>query len=1155
MKLVLRAIIAAILALAIAPSNAGRFPRGAAPIVTSFFNGGLVQTSLSAAFLNSGENIPINRWMDGRDWATINPGNGPVDVSTENANGFPSNNATLAANSGWRAVFTIPSSAEKPGNYIFSWTGGGSTAWDTHATSVVSISGSGCTISGTQVSGTTCTATLNMTGITEPPVDILSVSGGGPTGVQFYNINDQSLITAGNVCKGTQFNTTIGGTFGVIRDLNRSDVNNTYEAVWADRTPVTAWNWAANNFFPQSLLTTNSFVNTTGSLYTLAFSGLTLVDKVHVIVKPPTIVSPSFTTTAAAGPSTITGLSYNNSTGLVTLTMQNTIGFLSGDQILISGLAGTGNLATLEGTFTSVSASGTTVTYTAASGLGSFSIAGGFLNTFKLYLGSTTGIVVGMVAQDNNNGNSMQPSVKVTAVGTNTVTFSISPFSGTVNSGDTMYFSPMLNVNGTGSLPVVNSFANVFGNANTDTTIHPNWSIITYDAQLGVWLTGNSSAGNVGIQSAWPPEIFTQCANEVGAHPWFVLPPYSMDSPTNYAAQLATYEKANLLPGLIPRFEGPNELWNGGNYATQYAWVKEWARTHAQFDGGNWYGRAISQAGQAVSSVYGNDRTKYRVEACMQQGGTAAAIAVTSGTYNSGTGLVTLNLASAPQFFGSGEPYFVRGLTGTGSVASANGPVTTATGSSGTTLTYTIATSLTMTIASGSSTAFVESASPGENNKLNSPEYVSNGGSAAFNWISDICPTAYYGSAFAGTTNEIGWSYQFTHGATQSQQDTLINGFLAGAQSPGFTGNGGNLFFLQNTLFQNNASYIATWVGTASIFWTMYEGAYGSNAGCGYSSAGCGPLNSNLNAKVSSVSLGTTTTLTVGATASQATFAVVSNVPEMTINGTITGSFQVGYEIYGSGVVPATTIVGVISGTGGAGTVYQIDTPQTNAAPVPITTNPAWNYICNTASLCTGGQPTSELLMAGASFNATGSGTNLTVLSNPAVVGTINIGDHLNGPGVPSSTTILSQTSGTTGGAGVYITNNATTPSNNGLTSSPCALHGLDPAVLSATATTVTVNVNSTGFTGCTTGTAAYDGAGGSNGYVQTFEIGVKENTNPINLQATELSFLQSFYAAGGRFPALYDYSDTTDWGKYNPDVWQTDTASILAAHAFQLAP
>lgn len=62
----------------------------------------------------------------------------------------------------------------------------------------------------------------------------------------------------------------------------------------------------------------------------------------------------------------------------------------------------------------------------------------------------------------------------------------------------------------------------------------------------------------------------------------------------------------------------------------------------------------------------------------------------------------------------------------------------------------------------------------------------------------------------------------------------------------------------------------------------------------------------------------------------------------------------------------------------------------------------------------------------GANFNGTGSGTNLTV---SAVTGSIGAGDVLSGAGVPSNTTIVRQTSGTPGGAGVYITSNATTSS------------------------------------------------------------------------------------------------------------------------------
>lgn len=74
--------------------------------------------------------------------------------------------------------------------------------------------------------------------------------------------------------------------------------------------------------------------------------------------------------------------------------------------------------------------------------------------------------------------------------------------------------------------------------------------------------------------------------------------------------------------------------------------------------------------------------------------------------------------------------------------------------------------------------------------------------------------------------------------------------------------------------------------------------------------------------------------------------------------------------------------------------------------------------------------PTQASFTASVGFTgvATGSGTNLTFAS---VVGVIHPGTALTaaitGTGVPGTTHIISQTSGTTGGAGVYVTNNATT--------------------------------------------------------------------------------------------------------------------------------
>lgn len=932
-KLAALGLIALALCIPLGLAKAGLHFHGTGG-VASAWNGGLVQTSLSASSLGSGEYIPINRMLDSRDWSTVT-GNAPVAVNEQNAQGFPSNSANLTAVGGWKTAFLIPASTSRPGNYIVDWTGPGSATINPSATSVVSITGSGCTISAGSVSGANCAATVTWTSSSQQTVglSITATPSGGLTSLRVYHVNDTAAVAAGQVCKGgsdNKFYQTVGANFGVIRDLNSSNGNFSNVAVWADRTPVGWFSYGANNYFPQSLVTTNSLVNTSGAQYTLAFGGFVLTDKAHVIVNPGAITPPSYTSAQTVS---------------------------------------TGN---------------------------------------TLQLTSTTGIVTGMVAGDANSGNALWPTVTVLSVAGNIVTFSSSPFivgKGGVTSGDVIYFSPMLNVNSTGSVPVVLPSGGVYGVAFAPNLIYANWSTLTYDAGLNAWLILNSQTSNQGLTGGMPPEAFTACANEIGAHPWYVFPTYSMDAPTDYVPQLATYAKNNLKPGLIPRFEGPNEDWNYFlGWRTPYSDNKEFPRSGAFQDHDNWYGRAISQAGQTVSSVFGANRALYKVEACMSlAGGIPQAVAVASGSYVSGTGVVTLITSTPITFLGVGQAIVVRGVTGTGSIASVNGVFTTIAGSSGTTIKYTIASGLTLAI--NSSSGFAEFGLTSQGEKLTSPEYVSNGGSAAYNWVTDICPTAYYESSFAGfSPSEIGWAYWYAHGASSGQQDTLVGNFLAGALTTGFAG---NLYWLQNTVWPGFNAYLATFTG---IGLTGYEGGYGANAGCGYSyQPGCAAFATSVS--VTGVTLGATTTLTVGAN--------------------------------------------------------------------------AWNYICNTASLCTGGQPTTAL-------------------------------------------------SGFAGG---------------------CGLNATDPAVLSATSTTVTVNVNSTGFTGCTTGTAAYDGAGGSAGYVATFELAVEQNTNPANLQATELNFLQSFYSAGGRFPAEYLDSDSTPWGKYKPDVYSTNTPVISAGQVFQIAP
>ena len=119
----------------------------------------------------------------------------------------------------------------------------------------------------------------------------------------------------------------------------------------------------------------------------------------------------------------------------------------------------------------------------------------------------------------------------------------------------------------------------------------------------------------------------------------------------------------------------------------------------------------------------------------------------------------------------------------------------------------------------------------------------------------------------------------------------------------------------------------------------------------------------------------------------------------LTVTEVASGALAVGQWLTGGDVVSisiGTTITALGTGTGGVGT-YTISNSQN---------------------------------VAGATFTGSGSGTNLTA---SAVTGTINIGDVITGTGVPAVTSIISQTSGTPGGAGVYVTSNATTSSSAAL--------------------------------------------------------------------------------------------------------------------------
>lgn len=105
------------------------------------------------------------------------------------------------------------------------------------------------------------------------------------------------------------------------------------------------------------------------------------------------------------GTLTISSGTYNDTTGVVVLTMSAPITFTAGDSVVVSSLTGTGAYASLNGTFTAIATtSGSTVTYNAGAGLGASAITGG-----SLTLGSGSDVALPCNVLDVDAGNSMVP--------------------------------------------------------------------------------------------------------------------------------------------------------------------------------------------------------------------------------------------------------------------------------------------------------------------------------------------------------------------------------------------------------------------------------------------------------------------------------------------------------------------------------------------------------------------------------------------------------------------------------------------------------------------------------------------------------------------------------------------------------------------------
>jgi hypothetical protein len=140
---------------------------------------------------------------------------------------------------------------------------------------------------------------------------------------------------------------------------------------------------------------------------------------------------------------------------------------------------------------------------------------------------------------------------------------------------------------------------------------------------------------------------------------------------------------------------------------------------------------------------------------------------------------------------------------------------------------------------------------------------------------------------------------------------------------------------------------------------------------------------------------GSTGTYQVSVSQTVASTTIASSGGTLTVGGTVTGVFQVGQTLSGTGVTAGTTITNLISGTGGAGT-YAVSIAQTTAS---------------TAITASGGTLT---------VSAVGSGA-------------LNVGDTISGSGVTAGTYITGFITGT-GGTGTYAVSVSQTATSTTIT-------------------------------------------------------------------------------------------------------------------------
>lgn len=172
-----------------------------------------------------------------------------------------------------------------------------------------------------------------------------------------------------------------------------------------------------------------------------------------------------------------------------------------------------------------------------------------------------------------------------------------------------------INVGGTGQFPILSNTRppSVSGGGYITGNSINSFDTLVYD-DLAKAYNRQGTIGSPGlIQNGVPFSLFIKLSALVGAHPHFVALAYTVTPMTDWHKQAGAYCRDNGPSWMVPRFEGPNEVWNtpistlyAGTISTLYGWG---------LDINNWYGKVVSTIGQDLNSVWPGDvnGVKYKV--------------------------------------------------------------------------------------------------------------------------------------------------------------------------------------------------------------------------------------------------------------------------------------------------------------------------------------------------------------------------------------------------------------------------------------------------------------------------------------------------------------------------------------------------------------